>query len=274
MDFVSPRDGTLPQRSRGDLMRLGPTAEQPADRDALVLQHVSLVKAVAQRLAHRLPAQVEISDLVGVGVLGLIDAATRYKPSTGVPFDAFARRRVQGAMLDALRDLDWAPRSLRKMRRDLDTAISQLRHKLRREPEDVEIAEAMNLSEIEYERLLDRVKSLELGVLRHLDAANSDGVSLLELAIDPEEGPEARLERTELHEHLARALMELPDRERQILALYYEEELTMAEIGAVIGVCESRVSQLRSLSLARLRASLRESLADKIGIDRNQRNAA
>jgi RNA polymerase sigma factor FliA len=274
MDFVSPRDGTLPQRSRGDLMRLGPTAEQPADRDALVLQHVSLVKAVAQRLAHRLPAQVEISDLVGVGVLGLIDAATRYKPSTGVPFDAFARRRVQGAMLDALRDLDWAPRSLRKMRRDLDTAISQLRHKLRREPEDVEIAEAMNLSEIEYERLLDRVKSLELGVLRHLDAANSDGVSLLELAIDPEEGPEARLERTELHEHLARALMELPDRERQILALYYEEELTMAEIGAVIGVCESRVSQLRSLSLARLRASLRESLADKIGIDRSQRNAA
>ena len=160
------------------------------------------------------------------------------------------------------------------MNREIDTAISQLRHKLRREPEDVEIAEAMNLSEIEYERLLDRVKSLELGVLRHLDAANSDGVSLLELAIDPEEGPEARLERTELHEHLARALMELPDRERQILALYYEEELTMAEIGAVIGVCESRVSQLRSLSLARLRASLRESLADKIGIARNQRNAA
>jgi RNA polymerase sigma factor for flagellar operon FliA len=108
------------------------------------------------------------------------------------------------------------------------------------------------------------VKSLELGALRQLDATNHEGASLLELVIDPEEGPEARLERTELREHLARALMELPDRERQILALYYEEELTMAEIGAVIGVCESRVSQLRSLALSRLRASLRESLGQAV----------
>ena len=95
-------------------MRLGIRVEERTVRDALVLQHVSLVKALAQRLAQRLPAQVEMTDLVSVGVLGLIDAATRYKPSTGVPFDAFARRRVQGAMLDALRDLDWAPRSLRR----------------------------------------------------------------------------------------------------------------------------------------------------------------
>jgi len=167
-------------------------------------------------------------------------------------------------MLDALRDLDWAPRSLRKMRRDLDAAIGKLRHELQREPEDLEIAEAMNLSEVEYDRLLDQVKSLELGALRQLDATNQEGASLIELVIDPEEGPEARLERTELREHLARALMALPDRERQILALYYEEELTMAEIGAVIGVCESRVSQLRSLALSRLRTSLRESLGQAV----------
>lgn len=245
-------------------IRVGARVEERSDRDQLVLEHVGLVKALAQRLAQRLPAQVELTDLVSVGVLGLIDAATRYKASTGVPFDAFARRRVQGAMLDALRDLDWAPRSLRKMRRDLDAAIAKLRHQLKREPADLEIAEAMNLSEVEYDRLLDQVRSLELGALRQLDAPNQDGSSLLELVIDPDEGPEATLERTELRAHLAKALMDLPERERQILALYYEEELTMAEIGAVIGVCESRVSQLRSLALSRLRVSLKESLAQPV----------
>jgi RNA polymerase sigma factor for flagellar operon FliA len=245
-------------------MRVGARVEERSTRDQLVLEHVGLVKALAQRLAQRLPAQVELTDLVSVGVLGLIDAATRYKASTGVPFDAFARRRVQGAMLDALRDLDWAPRSLRKMRRDLDGAIARLRHELKREPTDTEIAASMNLSEVEYDRLLDQVRSLELGALRQLDAPNQDGSSLLEMVIDPEEGPETRLERSELRGHLARALMELPERERQILALYYEEELTMAEIGAVIGVCESRVSQLRSLALSRLRVSLREALAQPV----------
>jgi RNA polymerase sigma factor for flagellar operon FliA len=207
---------------------------------------------------------VEIPDLISIGVLGLMDAAGRYRAALGVPFDAFARRRVQGAMLDALRDLDWAPRSLRKLRRDLDAAMAKLRHQLKREPTDLEIAEAMNLSEAEYDRLLDQVRSLELGALRQLDAPNQDGSSLLELVIDPDEGPEVTLERTELRAHLAKALMELPERERQILALYYEEELTMAEIGAVIGVCESRVSQLRSLALSRLRVSLKDSLAQPV----------
>lgn len=241
-------------------MRIGTRVEERTDRDQLVLEHVGLVRALAQRLVQRLPSQVEVTDLISVGVLGLIDAATRYKASTGVPFDAFARRRVQGAMLDALRDLDWAPRSLRKLRRDLDHAVARLRHELAREPNDDEIAAAMNLSGVEYERVLDQLKSLELGAMRQLDAANQEGQSLIELCIDPGEGPEARLERTELREHLGRALLALPDRERQILALYYEEELTMAEIGEVIGVCESRVSQLRSLALSRLRVSLRESL--------------
>ena len=241
-------------------MRIAARLEERTDRDQLVLEHVGLVKALAQRMVQRLPSQVEMTDLISVGVLGLIDAASRYKPSTGVPFDAFARRRVQGAMLDALRDLDWAPRSLRKLRRDLDQTVARLRHELGREPNDEEIASAMNLSGVEYERALDQVRSLELGALRQLDATTPEGVSLLELCIDPDEGPEARLQRSELRTHLAAALAELPDRERQILALYYDEELTMAEIGAVIGVCESRVSQLRSLALSRLRVSLRAAL--------------
>jgi RNA polymerase sigma factor for flagellar operon FliA len=231
-----------------------------SDRDTLVMNHVGLVKALAHRLAQRLPSQVEMTDLISVGVLGLIDAAGRYRPSMGVPFDAFARRRVQGAMLDALRDLDWAPRSLRRMRRDLDATIARLRHDLAREPEEDEIASAMSLSPEEYARVLDQVRSLEVGAIRQLDATGEDGTPLLELCIDSDEGPEAQVERSELRQLLARALGELPERERQILAMYYEEEMTMAEIGAVIGVCESRVSQLRSLALSRLRGSLRTAL--------------
>lgn len=230
------------------------------DRDRLVMEHVGLVKSLAHRLVQRLPSQVEMNDLVSVGVLGLIDAAARYKPSTGVPFDAFARRRVHGAMLDSLRELDWAPRSLRRLRRDVDTAIASLRQKLRREPREEEIAEAMNLSLEEYERALEQLRSLEVGSIRQLDAPVADGGSLLELCVDPGEGAVAELERQELREHLARAIQELPERERHIIALYYQEELTLAEIGEVIGVGESRVCQLRSLAVSRLRATLRGSL--------------
>lgn len=230
------------------------------ERDRLVMAHVGLVKAMAHRLAQRLPSQVEMTDLIGVGVLGLIDAASRYRPSMGVPFDAFARRRVQGAMLDALRDLDWAPRSLRRLRRDLDSTIARLRHELGREPNEEQIATALSMTSEQYTKTLDQIRTLDAGAVRQLDATAEDGTPLLELCIDTDEGPHQQLERTELRRHLAMAVLELPERERQILALYYEEELTMAEIGEVIGVCESRVSQLRSLALSRLRASLKTSL--------------
>jgi RNA polymerase sigma factor for flagellar operon FliA len=227
-------------------------------RDRLVMEHVGLVRSLASRLAHRLPAQVEMSELIGVGVIGLIDAAGRYKASLGVPFDAFARRRVHGAMLDSLRSLDWAPRSLRKKRRSVDATIGQLRHDLAREPESAEIAAAMNVSESEYDKMLDQLRSAELATIRQ--ASPLEGRGLLDFAIDPSEGPYARVERLELRGHLARAIVQLPERERQILALYFEQELTLAEIGEVIGVGESRVSQLRTQALARLRSLLRESL--------------
>jgi RNA polymerase sigma factor for flagellar operon FliA len=238
-----------------------PPGETPAQtRDRLVMEHVSLVKTLAQRLAQRLPSQVEISDLMSVGVLGLIDAAARYKPTLGVPFDAFARRRVQGAMLDSLRDLDWAPRSLRRLRREVDGAIGSLRRRLGREPAETEIAAELSLTPAEYDRALEQLRTLDIGAVRSLDAPSEDGTSQLEMCVDPGEGVFAQLERKELREHLARAIRDLPERERQILSLYFEEELTLAEIGRVIGVGESRVSQLRSLALSRLRSSLRQSL--------------
>jgi RNA polymerase sigma factor for flagellar operon FliA len=240
-------------------MRMTKRDTDLAERDRLVVAHIGLVKSLARRLAQRLPPQVEIPDLISIGVLGLMDAAGRYRPSMGVPFDAFARRRVQGAMLDALRDLDWAPRSLRKMRRELDAALARLRHELRREPNDEEIANALNLTPTAYARALEQLRTLELGAVRPIDDVNGES-GLLDLCFDPDEGPEVRLQRTELREHLARAIVQLPERERQILAMYYQEEMTLAEIGEVIGVGESRVSQLRSLAISRLRTALRSAL--------------
>src|SRR5262250_879770 len=150
-------------------MRMTTVETSSADRDQLVIAHVGLVKVMAHRLAQRLPSQVEMSDLISVGVLGLIDAAGRYKPALGVPFDAFARRRVHGAMLDALRGMDWAPRSLRRVRRELDAALARLRHELRREPTEAEIAKALHMTEEECGRTLEQLRTLEIGVVRPLD---------------------------------------------------------------------------------------------------------
>ncbi|MEI6668806.1 MAG: RNA polymerase sigma factor FliA [Acidobacteriota bacterium] len=232
-----------------------------SERDRLVVAHIGLVKAMAQRLARRLPPQVDVSDLVSIGVLGLIEAAGRYQASTGVPFDAFARRRVQGAMLDELRGMDTAPRSLRKMRRHVDGTISQLRLTLGHEPSEAEIATALGMTEAQYGEVFEQLRMLEVAQVRQLDEVGSDHAPLLDLCIDPDEGPEIRLQRRELRALLAAAIGDLPERERHVIALYYEEELTMAEIGEVLGVCESRVSQLRSLAISRLRSSLKDALS-------------
>jgi RNA polymerase sigma factor for flagellar operon FliA len=227
------------------------------------MAHVSLVKVLAQRLAHRLPPEVEVNELISVGVLGLVEAANRYQPALGVPFDAFARRRVHGAMLDALRSLDWVPRSMRRLRRELDATVARLRHELGREPREAEIAAAMNMTPDEFDEAVEELRGLELASIRPLDALGPDGESLLNVAVDPGDGPMAQCERRELREALSRALEGLPDRERQILALSYEHELTLAEIGELLGVSESRVCQLRSLALSRLRATLRPSAEAK-----------
>ncbi len=239
-----------------------PTGEVLTARDKLVMEHVGLVRIMAGRLATRLPSQVEVSELISVGVLGLIDAAGRFEPSMGVPFGGYARRRIHGAMLDALRGMDWAPRAARKLRREVDGAIATLRSQLGREPEAAEIAGALDVSEADYDRMLDQLRSVDLATIQQ-SSAGEDGVTTLELAIDPSEGPHARLERRELRAHLARVLVQLPERERHILALYYEQELTLAEIGQVIGVGESRVSQLRTQAIARLRTLLADVLQKK-----------
>lgn len=236
--------------------------EAPVDRerrDRLVLDHLSLVKVLASRLSRRLPSHVDGTELVGVGVMGLMDAAGRYEPSTGVPFDAFARQRIHGAMLDALRRLDRAPRAVRRQQRELEKCLARLRQDLRREPEAHEIAAAMTLSDADYNHLLDQLQSAEVATLSR--AGGPDGErSLIDLALDSADGPYAQLERRELHTRLVRALEALPERERQIIALYYDDELTLAEIGKVFDVGASRVSQLRTQAIARLRSMMAETL--------------
>ena len=226
-------------------------------RDELVMAHVGLVRALANRLGRTVPSHVELSELVSVGVLGLMEAAERYQPALGVPFDAFARRRIHGAMLDALRRLDRVPRSLRRVQRQVDSAMTELRHALGREPEPAEVAGALGVELEEYEGMLDDLRWADLAAMRRV-RADEPGEDLLEVVVDPEAGPYVQAERGELSRELARALAELPERERQVLALSYEEELTLAEIGEVLGVSESRVSQIRTQAVARLRSLLQE----------------
>jgi RNA polymerase sigma factor for flagellar operon FliA len=159
-------------------------------------------------------------------------------------------------MLDALRGLDWVPRSLRKLQRDVDGAMTNLRHTLGREPEAEEIAAALGVSTREYDAKLDELRLAEVAVLQPAGTGD-DSLDLLDVAVD-DQGPYRQLERQELRARLASALMEIPERERQILAMSYEQEMTLAEIGLVIGVGESRVSQLRTQAIVRLRSLMQE----------------
>jgi RNA polymerase sigma factor for flagellar operon FliA len=225
-------------------------------RDELVMAHIDLVRSLAGQVGRRLPSHVERSELVSVGMMGLLDAAERYQPALGVPFDAFARRRIHGAILDALRRLDRAPRSVRRLKRNLDRTLNDLRHRLGREPVESEIAASLGVSVEEYDRMLDDLSVADLSAPRDgMGPDDPDG--LLRLTADGDVSPHTQLERRELLAHLAEAIGELPVRERQILALSYREELTLAEIGAVVGVGESRVCQLRTQAIARLRSRLR-----------------
>jgi RNA polymerase sigma factor FliA len=228
-----------------------------AERDRLVINHLALVKKLAAGLVRRLPAQVEVNELIGEGVVGLLDAARRYRPASGVPFEAFAARRVRGSMLDALRSLDVASRRARRMGRGIKTATDGLRQTLGREPVETEIAGALGLTQAAYVRAKRQVERAQNSGFVPFDEVFGDDHRAFASRIGHvEPGPDAAVERSQMRALLGRALAELPPRERRVLALYYEGELTMAEIAAMLGLSESRISQLRSLALTRLRAHM------------------
>jgi RNA polymerase sigma factor for flagellar operon FliA len=197
-----------------------------------------------------------MSDLTQAGVLGLLDAADKFDLTKGVRFQTYAELRVRGAILDSLRSLDWVPRSVRRLRRELQSAESRLQGRLGRKPTDEELAEVMKVSPADLRAARDRVRRSEIA---SGNSESFDGV--VAFTIDPSSpDPQELLERREIEELLARAIERLPERERLVLALYYHEELTMKEVGRILGVNESRVSQIHGKAVETLRRRLRREL--------------
>jgi RNA polymerase sigma factor for flagellar operon FliA len=230
-----------------------------AQRDKLLLEHLPQVKYIARRIHDRLPPQVLLEDLVHAGILGLMDAVRKFDPSKNVQLKHYAEFRIRGAILDSLRQIDWSPRMLRRQARRLEQAISDCKAKFGRDPTEPEIAAELHMSLESLQHLMGDLRGLDIGSLQ----SDSDGPGGGEEAVQSrpgseDEDPFHQTLRSEMTTLLARAIGELPDRERQILALYHFEELTMKEVGAALGIGESRVSQIHTAALLRLRVRLRE----------------
>jgi RNA polymerase sigma factor for flagellar operon FliA len=226
------------------------------ERDRLLLEHLPSVRYIAHRIHERLPQHVELDDLISSGVVGLIDAFNKFDHTKEVQFKSYAQFRIRGAILDSLRVLDWSPRELRRKGRAVQEAIQTITRNQRRTPTEPEIARELNLSLNDYQLLLGQLKGLEIGSLNleHNDDSGED--QLAYIAGSPEDDPLFRCLQGEMRQMLIDAIEELPEKERMVLTLYYYEELTMKEIGLTLGVVESRVSQIHSAAVVRLRASL------------------
>ena len=231
-------------------------AEQVTVSEELLREHLPMVRFLALRIRERLPLQVEMEDLISAGIVGLMDALQKFDSKKKVQFRTYAQFRVRGAMLDSLRALDWGPRDLRRKGRAVEEAIRSLSTKLGKAPTENEVAKEMGLGLNAYQKLLGELSGLELGSL-NVGPADDAGVEALALIpAGPEDDPFLRCQGNEMRRLLAEAIAELPERERMVLTLYYYEELTMREVGATMGVVESRVSQLHSAAMARLRVAL------------------
>ncbi|MNK70708.1 RNA polymerase sigma factor FliA [compost metagenome] len=233
------------------------STQDAAAREQLILQYAPLVRYVVGRMAVTLPATVDQEDLNGYGVIGLIHAIERFSPERGVKFETFAITRIRGAIIDELRSQDWVPRSVRARGRELSAVISQLEGTLGRHATEPEIAQAMGISNDELAGMMRAATSPFLS-LDELVQVGDDGQSLswVDTMMDDRPGPSAQLEDREFREQLASAIDALPPREKQLLALYYHEGLTLKEIGQVLGVTESRVCQLHTQAALRLRTAI------------------
>src|SRR2546422_1609431 len=233
-----------------------------AERDALIVATLPLIKHVAHRVATRLPANIEMRDLINAGVLGLLDAVDKFEPERGVKFKTYAEVRIRGAILDSLRNLDWAPRSLRKKSKDLERTYAELSQKLGRPATDEEVSEALGEDIEDYHALVDQLHGLTLGSFENLTDSEDSENFINYYPDDGSNDPYAKFETNELTTFLAEAIEELPEKERLVLSLYYFEEFTMKEIGALLGVNESRVSQLHTKATLRLRGKLGKLIPD------------
>jgi RNA polymerase sigma factor for flagellar operon FliA len=225
--------------------------------ERLVLEQLPQVKYIARRIHERLPQHVPFDDLLHAGIVGLIDAMHKFDEGKNVRFASYAKFRIRGAILDSLRDMDWSPRDLRRKARKLEGAMQQLQAELGRSASEPELARAMGMSLEQFQHMLHEIRGLEVGSLQIESLEDGRETDLGETLPGPsDQDPLTLCMQSERKQILAEAISRLPEREQQVLALYYQEELTMKEIGAVLGVGESRVSQIHSVAVARLRSIL------------------
>ncbi|MGA9473073.1 MAG: FliA/WhiG family RNA polymerase sigma factor [Terriglobales bacterium] len=228
-----------------------------AERERVLMEQLPQVRYIARRIHERLPRHVPFEDLVHAGVVGLIDALGKFDQSKHVQFSSYAKFRIRGAILDSLRELDWSPRELRRKGRQVEEAYNQIAVKLGRTPTETDLAGTLGIRLEDLQSLLAELDSLEIGSLRIESAHSGKEEDLSDsIAAKVEETPFFQCLRSEMKELLAGAIAELPEKEQRVLSLYYFEELTMKEVGVVLGIGESRVSQIHSLAMVRLRSRL------------------
>jgi RNA polymerase sigma factor for flagellar operon FliA len=225
------------------------------DKEQLVQRFAPLVKRIAYHLMARLPSSVLVDDLVQNGMLGLLDAMNRYEAGHGAQFETYAAQRIRGAMLDGLRENDWLPRGLRRDLRRIEQTITQLEQEHGRTPSEKELAEAMGMALAEYQKMLGEARGHQLLYFEDFTEDGEEGFLERHLT-DHEADPLRLLEEHNLRTLLVAAINDLPEREKMMMALYYEQDLNLREIGEVMGVTESRVCQLHSQAIARLRAKV------------------
>ena len=234
------------------------TAKGRPDPGVMLKQYSPLVRRLAHQMIAKLPANVEIDDLIQVGMMGLSDALARFDATQGVQFETFATQRIRGAMLDELRSSDWMSRGDRRNQRLIEAAVHKLEHKLGRAPSEAEIAVEMGMKLVEYQELLTKVRGTQLVYLEDMSGDEGDEDYLDRHMVDVEANPLGRLADRKMREALVAAIENLPEREQYVMGMYYEHDMNLKEIAAVLGVTESRVCQLHSQAIARLRTRLRE----------------
>ncbi len=234
------------------------TAKGHLDRNALIRQYQPLVRKLAHHMMVKLPANVQVDDLIQVGLIGLSEALTRFEAHQGVQFETFATQRIRGAMLDELRENDWVSRSTRKSQKEIEESLRRLEHRLGRSPLESEIAADLGVSLTEYQSMLNKVRGTQLVYLEDMMSSQDDEDGFLDRHLgDSDADPLNMLRDQRLRQALIDAIKNLPEREQHVMSMYYEEDMNLKEIAAVLNVTESRVCQLHSQSIARLRAKMR-----------------
>jgi len=239
----------------------------PEERERLILEHLPQVRLIARRIHDRLPESVTLDDLISTGTVGLIGAIDRFDASHNVKLKTYAEYKIRGAILDSLRGLDWAPRQQRKRAKMIEAAIAAAEQRLHRTPNEEEIAQELGLSVAQYHEWLVEIRGLNVGSLESAPPDEDNNRDLLRfIADDQEEWPSRQLERSELKRLLAATIARMPDIEKTVLSLYYHEEMTLREIAKIVHLHESRISQLKSQAVLRLRAAMEKQWPSQRGI--------